>query len=1110
MTEAEIFKIFEKNENQELIDKIIKDLKTITIYIIDHKIPLEIKEKIIQNKIDENNIIKELNKIQLEDLAHLIIKLKNEELNKAIEKMNKYQIKEELKKINSSYYIHKKIYEKKLNDLNKIIKSKSEAERILINTKEPRIAQLILDTTNIEKIITKINQEDIYKWLTSNNISEEIKYKIVEIKHKQFVEATKKESKITLFYNYLLETSYIPSKIQEEIIKIKYDDINIELDQTSPVGKIKYGHLSQPLKKYIIENKINQQNIFSSLDSLLSYPQDFETIINLKKDILNDEIKKIKIEELIRNDKLNLQEKTIELIVHYSHDIIKEKLLEVNEKERNKFLEYAPKEIKKIILDIVGLKEDRENIIILLNKYSSKIVLENYENVKNKIELAQIDYQAFMQYGSNTTYYYNWFIKLIKIHNTEEFIKIKTYMFENYYKESNKIKQIKNFLELIYDYEELYPLLINLEKNKIKLNNDDINTMKIIMKRKDKPQTIEEFKNYRYEKYIKEITEEKSIYRKIEAIFKLIQVEEDINVETLKKIKKDNKNNNIQNQIDELINYTTIYEQLHDLNGDNEVEKIYDYIFKDFETMKKIQDIFLNYDEKIKQIYEKEINTNLTQIEKMEKYDEKELSKKYGGKVIDISKKNYILCAHVVGRTEKIAELVAGKATGENNFISLSAISYKGQKYYFDTTSKIILAYDRLPEGSFICSSTQNMGTNSIIKNNSLETRRIRKDQCGILELSAVKNQNSEILAYRENLKPCGIIIPQGRMPQQREIEIHNLYNLPFLLTQPENTTIENPEEVFINEEKLNPVKEESNTQIINDINNFKIQNKKTDIYTGREIAIFTDSHAMFEPTLAVLETLRKRGITEIYSLGDNIGLGPNPCEVIDLLEEYKVKSVSGNSEYYQTIGTENFTYFDKQKKANEEWTSEKLGSKYIEKIKLYPPSIDIFLGNKKIALCHFINDIRWDYINNNTWTYQTNFRKGINAKQFLYTNSKQSKEDIINKIIMQDNKCLIDSLSNPIFNGKTINSYDYIFQGHVHYEIEDKINNTNIYTLRACGMGWDNYQKLTARVYILKEKKDGTFDIEKVSPYYNKTNLICNIKSSSLPYKEKILNYLK
>lgn len=41
----------------------------------------------------------------------------------------------------------------------------------------------------------------------------------------------------------------------------------------------------------------------------------------------------------------------------------------------------------------------------------------------------------------------------------------------------------------------------------------------------------------------------------------------------------------------------------------------------------------------------------------------------------------------------------------------------------------------------------------------------------------------------------------------------------------------------------------------------------KENLYTGREIAIFTDAHALLEPTKAALEDIDRRGIREIYSL---------------------------------------------------------------------------------------------------------------------------------------------------------------------------------------------------------------------------------------------------
>ena len=270
----------------------------------------------------------------------------------------------------------------------------------------------------------------------------------------------------------------------------------------------------------------------------------------------------------------------------------------------------------------------------------------------------------------------------------------------------------------------------------------------------------------------------------------------------------------------------------------------------------------------------------------------------------------------------------------------------------------------------------------------------------------------------------------------------------------------------------------------------------------------------MFEPTIAVLESIKQKDIDEIYSLGDNVGLGANPDEVFDMLEYYGVKSVAGNSEYYNTLGVKPFVYLDKNRWENQLWTFERLGESRVEKMRLFPPSIDLLVGDKKIALCHFVNDVRWDYINNSTWSYQSNFTKGVSGLQFLYTNSDEAKADIKRGIETsrdeESARGYLSALDSPIFGGKGIDSYDAIFQGHVHFHMVDRVNDTDIYTLRATGMGGDKSSQSSACYYVLKEKKTGGFDVEKVLVDFNKNSLISNTKSSSIPHKEKVLNFLK
>ena len=125
--------------------------------------------------------------------------------------------------------------------------------------------------------------------------------------------------------------------------------------------------------------------------------------------------------------------------------------------------------------------------------------------------------------------------------------------------------------------------------------------------------------------------------------------------------------------------------------------------------------------------------------------------------------------------------------------------------------------------------------------------------------------------------------------------------------------------------------------------------------YTGRKIAIFTDAHSLLEPTVAVLEDARSRGITEIYSLGDNIGFGPNPGEVMDVMDAYGVVSIAGNAEEYSILGLKPFSsYMNGERIAEQVWLESKLTNENIDQLKLYKRSIDLALGGKKIALCHF------------------------------------------------------------------------------------------------------------------------------------------------------------
>lgn len=277
--------------------------------------------------------------------------------------------------------------------------------------------------------------------------------------------------------------------------------------------------------------------------------------------------------------------------------------------------------------------------------------------------------------------------------------------------------------------------------------------------------------------------------------------------------------------------------------------------------------------------------------------------------------------------------------------------------------------------------------------------------------------------------------------------------------------------------------------------------------YTGRKIAIFGDVHGVFEPVEAIINDMVSRGITEIYSLGDNIGVGPSPCDVVDMLECYNIKSVAGNAEEYCTLGISPYLLsFNKDKLINQEWTYTKLGDYRLDYIRNLPHYFELNIGGKKIALCHFANDIRTDYQLYGTDYYLNNYNLGCGYKQFLYTNSEEHKKNIeynIEKYGFNNPymKGYISARDYPIFGGKMVNYYDAIIQGHMHRNMYEKGNNVDFYTIRAVGVHFDNDPIDMAFYIVLHEKTNNMgFDVEYIYVPFDRERMEKTILNSDEP----------
>lgn len=1143
------------NEYKELIDFItsinLYDKYDIGDIIRSEKVSKDIKIELLKKQINISNIVGVLSLYAIpNEVKETIYDLKRNIIDEYIKNLNEKTIIEYYDGFDKEEKLSYLIFERQKDLLIKIIKNTNSKDlyRLIYKTRYQKIADLLfelreqdfinsLDTIDHYKILSILNDEyvrDSYKKTLFNKRKKEIEKEIQKTNGHELVKILKSLYSPNFLKEFILENR--ASAIIEEIKTIKEEDVRTEL--------FIYGVFNayyEPYVKLVIELKVNENNIYELLKSANYYVDEAKNIIKYKNAFFREKLKNIEFDKLIKKNS-EIKSEIIDYIFLLNKDIIDE----IIKKENFDISDIGVLilkndlsiEIKKSLLRTHSInEEDLNSIIELIKAFNSVLVMKRYNDIKTFIESLNVSFKSFMQYGSGSVKYKSWLTKVLDIidnNKNKEFLEVCNYFFKNYYYEDdskeNDVYIIKNLQEILYNYYNYHELCMLLTTNNIELNSNLKQDLRHLFNSlpQNNINTLEDLKNFRKSSYLaskKDLDNSNNLSMPtIKNMFNNIFGNTDIisNIggsDGLEKLKIYNKNNRfICAYIDEILKYVRIIELVKYSNDKNSLIETLKYLYEgDFEDFTNMQNEFSNLSKKIQHLYELDSKINLTNIEESTKIDgviNEELSKEYGGKVLDFKDKNYCLYAHILSYNENIESLLKGESSGSNNFISLSPISYLGQKYYYNY-NKMIFLFDEIKNGSFICSSLYNFGSNRLIKENSSEVEGRTLLQKGILETSSVTENNAEALFYREGLIPKAIALPGGRKPTKEELLYHKKYNLPFVITQELNSPIENVKYVFSHNSKyIEPITRNEKIERILELLSPKINIiKETSEYTGREIGLFTDSHALFEPTSAVLEDMRKHGITEIYSLGDNVGSGPSPDEIIDMLDYYKVSSIMGNSEYYNTLGTGQFTYLDDNRLRNQEWTKDKLGSKRIEKMRLWTPSIDLVVGGKKIALCHFANDIRWDFSDNSTWSYQEKFEEGKNSKQFLYTNSEEAKRKIQNKIAsnkkdIESIRGLLDAQKHPIFNGKKVTDYDAIIQGHVHFDMKDTLNNTSIHTLRACGMGYGSDKKDQACYYILKERKDGGFDIVKKLVPFNRNMLISNIKSSNVPNKELVLRW--
>lgn len=316
---------------------------------------------------------------------------------------------------------------------------------------------------------------------------------------------------------------------------------------------------------------------------------------------------------------------------------------------------------------------------------------------------------------------------------------------------------------------------------------------------------------------------------------------------------------------------------------------------------------------------------------------------------------------------------------------------------------------------------------------------------------------------------------------------------------------------------------------------------------TPRKIAIFTDIHGLLEPLEAILDDVKRRRITEIYSLGDNIGLGPNPYEVISTILQNHVISVLGNYEEMMIHGPKMFqVYLTKEKIQDGFFTKQCLTIEQQKEIASWPHFLPLHTTHHHLALVHFANDVRFDFLYHNSYKYMDHIRSGkLGYPQFSYTNSKSELFYLASKIGMNlfnlkgvttPTECLhkirefliekkellkqnpafygyLSAILDPLFyedhHLKTVYDYEYIIQGHTHFEVLEKSRNTTFYAIRGAAVGFSETDCVQLARYIVATIYKEQITFETIEIPYDREKMIYSIDHAKLP-NQLIRKYTK
>lgn len=122
-------------------------------------------------------------------------------------------------------------------------------------------------------------------------------------------------------------------------------------------------------------------------------------------------------------------------------------------------------------------------------------------------------------------------------------------------------------------------------------------------------------------------------------------------------------------------------------------------------------------------------------------------------------------------------------------------------------------------------------------------------------------------------------------------------------------------------------------------------------------VGVITDAHANLPATVAALDAMDDFGCQRVIHLGDAIGIGPHPREVLDLLlSRDNMTLLMGNHDelFARGLPDPQPTWMSDGELAHQRWTHAQLDGAWRDAIAAWPLMIDEMIGNTTLRFQHY------------------------------------------------------------------------------------------------------------------------------------------------------------